>query len=303
LLLPRMPVSITSLLAARLDISEERAQSLLQTLLQELRRRAETDGVRLPELGTFRAEDDTLTFEPSPSLRRRVNEEYEGLGTEEVSPTTTAEPPPLGGSDEGTVEETPDEEPVPAPEAADEKEPAPEPAGSPEAQPAAEGSAVDSFTVISLLLAFLFVLGAGWLMLDRTDVFSPTPSDRPPVASEQSPTNQEAGVPTDTGTSPTADTGAVGPTDDEQANQTTAATTARAWTIVVASRTSRTAAEATANEYTSRFDSVEIVPGTIDDQTWYRVSVGRYPSEAAAERVLNDRAADLPSGAWIHRLR
>ena len=302
-----MPVSITSLLADRLDISEERAQSLLQTLLQELRRRAETDGVRLPELGTFRVEDDTLTFEPSPSLRRRVNQEYEGLSTEETSPTTAAEPPPLGSpeqaSDERTAEETPDEDPVPAAEGADEEEPAPQPAGSPEPQPAAEESAADSFTVISLLLAFLFVLGAGWLVLDRTDFFSPTPSDRPPVASEQSPSNQEAGVPTDTGTSPTADTGAVGPTDDEQANQTTAATTARAWTIVVASRTSRSAAEATANEYTSRFDSVEIVPGTIDDQTWYRVSVGRYASEAAAERVLNERAADLPSGAWIHRLR
>lgn len=297
-----MPVSITSLLADRLDISEERAQSLLQTLLQELRRRAETDGVRLPELGTFRVEDDTLTFEPSPSLRRRVNERYEGLSAEEAL-TTATEPSPLGGpeevSDEGTAEEPPDEESPP--EAADE-EPEPEPAGSPEPQPAAEGSAMDSFTVVSLLLAFLFVLGAGWLVLDRTDFFSPSPSDRPPVASEQSPSNQEAGVPTDTGTSPAADTGAVGPTDDET-NQTTTATTPRPWTIVVASRTSRTAAEATANEYTSRFDSVEIVPGTIDDQTWYRVSVGRYASEAAAERVLNDQAADLPSGAWIHRLR
>lgn len=80
-----MPSSIDAPVAERLDISEERARTLLRTLVKELRDRARTEGVRLPELGTFQEEHGALRFSPSPSLRRLVNRQYEGLETEDLS--------------------------------------------------------------------------------------------------------------------------------------------------------------------------------------------------------------------------
>ncbi len=284
-----MPVSITPLLADRLDISEERAQSLLETMIRELRRRAESDSVRLPELGTFREEDGTLTFEPSSSLRRLVNHQYEGLSAEDFSVPESTEAPSLA-----TSEPTPEEETSEAAPAA-------------KAEPASRGTTVDSFTLISLVLAFLFVLGVGWFVLDRTDVLSPGPSDSPPVASEQAPDESAPGAASDTVASDTAsnqppDTASVKSTGT-QVDQDTTASTSRNWVIVVASRSSRTAAAATADEYESRFDSVEVIAGTANDRTWYRVAVGRYASAEAAKRALNEQASKLPPGAWLHHLR
>ena len=152
------------------------------------------------------------------------------------------------------------------------------------------------------MLALLFVLGAGWFVLDRTNVFSPAPSDTPPVASEEPPANQSDETTPDTATTVPADTGAVGSTN-EAPDDEAAASTDRNWTIVVASRSSQTEAEAAAEQYAIRFDSVEVIPGTVNDRTWYRVAVGRYATETAAERALNDQSASLPSDAWIHNLR
>ena len=77
-----MPAPIHSLLADRLDLTEQQAEQLLEALLQEVQKRARNEGVRLPDLGTFRSEDGQLTFEPSPSLSRAVNEEFEGMDPE-----------------------------------------------------------------------------------------------------------------------------------------------------------------------------------------------------------------------------
>lgn len=279
-----MPVSITPLLADRLDISEERAQSLLETMIRELRRRAESDSVRLPELGTFREEDGTLTFEPSSSLRRLVNHQYEGLSAEDFSVPESTEAPSLA-----TSEPTPEEETSEAAPAA-------------KAEPASRGTTVDSFTLISLVLAFLFVLGVGWFVLDRTDVLSPGPSDSPPVASEQAPDESASGAASDTAGVQPSDTASVKSTGT-QVDQDTTASTSRNWVIVVASRSSRAAADAAADEYESRFDSVEVIAGTANDRTWYRVAVGRYASAEAAKRALNEQASKLPPGAWLHHLR
>lgn len=281
-----MPVSITPLLANRLDISEERAQSLMETMLRELRRRAELDSVRLPELGTFREEDGTLTFEPSSSLRRLVNHQYEGLSAEDFSVPESAEAPSLATSEPASEEEMSEAAAVPAAEP----------------EPASRGSTVDSFTLISLVLAFLFVLGVGWFVLDRTDVLSPGPSDSPPVASEQAPDESAPGAASDTAGSQPPDTASVKSTGT-QADQDTTASTPRNWIIVVASRSSRAAADAAADEYKSRFDSVEVIAGTANDRTWYRVAVGRYASAEAAKRTLNEQASKLPPGAWLHHLR
>jgi hypothetical protein len=81
-----MTAPIHSLLADELDISEAKAQKLLSAMLREVRKRAHTEeGVRLPDLGKFHAQEGRLTFEPSESLARAVNHRFEGLESEDLS--------------------------------------------------------------------------------------------------------------------------------------------------------------------------------------------------------------------------
>jgi len=271
-----MPASITPLLAERLDVSEERARSLLRTLLQELRRRAEADGVQLPELGTFREQDGTLTFEPSPSLRRHVNQPYEGLSAEVVpppSPETEEAPPPPPGA----PPESPHAEPVPPDASGEERRPA------------------RSFIGAGLLV--LLLAGAGWFVATQTGLFAEGP-DRPAPSSSESPvaTAPSAG-PTDTARAAST------PPDSAQSPARDSTYAPNSWAIVVASRSAREAAEQTAQAYQSRFDSVAVVRGTVDGTTWYRVAIGWYDSEPDAEEALATHADALPSGAWTHQLR
>ena len=295
-----MPVSIAPLLADRLDISEERARSLLQTMLQELRRRAESEGVRLPELGIFREEGDTLTFVPSPSLRRRVNLQYEGLTTEELS--APSEPPSLAVSELDVEEPSgdgPDDVPTPTPvEVGDDARSEQEPVPSSEPPPSSQGRTIDSFSIIGLVLAFLFLLGAGWFVLDRTNVLAPGPDPGSDLTAEQTSPPPDTGSPSDTASSERPE-----PDAEETSDSDVTAPPVKDWGIVVASRSSRATAEAMAEQYRTLFDSVAVVEGTVNDQTWYRVAIGWYASEAAAERALDEHASALPSRAWTHRLR
>lgn len=80
-----MSTSIPSLLADKLDTSDEQAQKLLIAMLREVKKRARREGVRLPELGTFREANGQITFEPSPSLARAVNHRFEGLESEDLA--------------------------------------------------------------------------------------------------------------------------------------------------------------------------------------------------------------------------
>lgn len=316
-----MSTSIIPLLAERLDISEDQARSLLDTMVEELRQRAESDGVQLSGLGTFQKEGGTLTFQPSPTLRQRVNRPYEGLTAESLSPSPAGEtkdsparsaPGPTDPPDSTEPEPPPFLTPKSAPEE-DPNEEAMDSESSP--TPAAEGEesstqdrrtahtdgrSPDSFTIISLVLTVIFLLGVGWFVLDRTNLWNPDQDSPPTTATEDPPA--QAGETTapdsDTGAQSDApsDSGAEPPTDQEEPS------TARDWTIVVASRSSRSVAQEVADAYASRFDSVTVVPGTVDNTTWYRVTIGRYASEANAERVLDDRADALPSDAWTHNL-
>lgn len=294
-----MPAQITPLLAERLDISEERARSLLQTMVKELRRRAESDTVRLPDLGTFREEDGRLTFEPSPSLQRRVNRQYEGLSAENLTPLATPpEAPPLSvpESAEEPPADRPEDEPIPTLDTADEGDASEtDAAPPPEREPSGRTRALDSFSIITMVLAFIALVGVGWFVLDQTNVWSPRPSPSPNVA--QAPASPDTADSQQT-TRPPADS-----INEPTKPDTATASPTRNWGIVVASRSSRAAAEAAADEYRSRFDSVEVIPGTVNDRTWYRVAIGWYDSEAAAERALAEQASALPSGAWTHRLR
>lgn len=79
-----MSDSILSLLADELDVPPKQAKKLLIAMLREVKKRAHREGVRLPDLGTFREANGQITFEPSPSLARAVNSRFEGLQSEDL---------------------------------------------------------------------------------------------------------------------------------------------------------------------------------------------------------------------------
>ncbi|MEF8816435.1 MAG: SPOR domain-containing protein [Salinibacter sp.] len=298
--------SIPPLLAERLDISEERARSLLDTMVEELRERAETDGVQLSGLGTFREEDGRLTFQPSPTLRRRVNRPYEGLSAESLSPS--AAPEEADSDAESADSETPPfltrkssaEEEDAAPDESGDPEPPSDDQDRPPTRPDADERSVDSFALISLILAGLFLLGAGWFVVNQTSLWGPTENATPSTTAETPPDPTAGSAPADSvpGSQPESSPSAT----KDSATDSEPTPAVRDWTIVVASSSSRSAAQEAADTYGSRFDSVTVVPGTVDNTTWYRVTIGRYTSETDAERVLDDRADALPSDAWTHQL-
>jgi len=275
-----MPRSIIPLLAERLDISEEQVRPLLTTMVEELRQRAASDGVQLSGLGTFREEDGTLTFQPSPTLQRRVNRPYEGLSAESLSPASEAT------SDASTAQDLSEDAAEPDHD---------EDLGQdrPPAQSDSKSRAPDSFTIISLVLVALFLAGAGWFVVTQTNVWGPAQRSSPPTATE---------TPSDQGDPPPPVDSTVDSQPDRPSPPEDEASDVRDWTIVVASSSSRGGAQETADQYASQFDSVAVVSGTVDNTTWYRVTIGRYASESAAERVLSERTDALPSDAWTHRL-
>ena len=280
-----MPNSIIPLLAERLDIPEDQVRPLLNTMVQELRQRAASDGVQLSGLGTFQEDGGTLTFSPSPALQRRVNRPYEGLSAESLSPAPEADP-------DASPAQDPSEEaaPSPAPDASQDEDLAQD---RPPAQPNADTGSPDSFTIISGVLAVLFLAGAGWFVVDQTNLLSPPQNSPSPTAAE---TPADGSGPSSTADSaPDSQPEAPPPSEDE-------ASDARDWTIVVASSSSRGGAQEAADQYASQFDSVAVVSGTVDNTTWYRVTIGRYASESTAERVLTERTDALPPDAWTHRL-
>lgn len=279
-----MPKSIIPLLAERLDIPEDQARPLLNTMVEELRQRAKSDGVQLSGLGTFREDGGALTFHPSPALQRRVNRPYEGLSAESLSPAPDAEP-------EAPPAQDPSEETESGASEADQESPPAQ--DRPPAQPDADTRSPDSFTIISVVLSVLLLAGTGWFVVNQTSLLGPTQTSPPPTATE-TPSDQ-------TGAPSTADS-APDPQSEDPPAREDETPDVRDWTIVVASSSSRGGAQQTANQYASQFDSVAVVSGTVDNTTWYRVTIGRYASESTAERVLSERGDALPPDAWTHRL-
>jgi hypothetical protein len=382
------PESITPLLAERLDISTDRAETLLQSMLQELKSRAASEGVHLSELGTFEEEDGTLTFIPDPSLRRRVNHQFEGLSPEDLAAPSSARPeaeappslrepssgeavtePPSNKTDDESIptinpiEEDEDTEPTassdePAPEP---ERPSVQPEGTTEHEDSTERSIptldpiddedegdepdmsppdeshepeeaekeppeeteeeestgpIGTFPVVSSLLLFVILLGVGWFVLTETNLWS---SSQPSYETSETETTQSADP---EGPSQSADPGLTddAPDDDpperyagvrpgDQPGETSgpaADAGTGTWTVVVASLSSRTEAEAMATDYRDHFPTVEVTPTTVSngnqDRTLYRVTVGRYDSEVAAERTRRENGSMMPSDAWIHEL-
>lgn len=388
-----MDDSIIPLLAERLDVSESRARSLLNGMLEELRHHAAADGVHLSGLGTFEKEDGTLTFVPSAALRRHVNQQFEGLSPEVLGgdepDEVEAELPPslrdvsgetatsalvaraVPSGVERPVEDLPSSldhrsiqaiEPVEAEEEADEPEsrpsdasadafdwtteeppssdrsgdeaePAPEadpgPADEPRDAPSTDDATEEPETASPIgggrmpgavpllggLVLILLLAGAGWFLFSQTSLRSSgpeaTPSGASGTESTQASANRTATDTTGEGRSDQPSQRSAGATStNADSVRSASASEAVRWTIVVASRASRAAAQEVAEEYERRAQSeddgvgtVEVVSGTVNGQTWYRVTIGRYDAEAAAQQALKTHDRLFPAEAWILRLQ
>jgi hypothetical protein len=112
-----------------------------------------------------------------------------------------------------------------------------------------------------------------------------------------------------TGTSATGQPSSDEPSSDESSPPPARGLTPSAggWTIIVASRTQRDAAESLVEKYRTAFADqtlpVGILTGTVDGQTRYRVGVGQFDARRDAQRLLDEAGAKLPQGAWPLRLQ
>ncbi|WP_456427942.1 SPOR domain-containing protein [Rhodocaloribacter sp.] len=74
------------------------------------------------------------------------------------------------------------------------------------------------------------------------------------------------------------------------------------WTVIVASETSREAAEAAAQPYLDLDLPVDVLRGVSKGVTRYRVGVGQFAGQAEAEAAIRRLSDRLPPGAWPLRI-
>jgi hypothetical protein len=237
------------------------------------------------------ADEDDLSLDDIPS--------------ETETDASTADP------DEGTVsDEGPEKELEPS---SSTSSPAPSESSS-------EGGSPLPRVLVTLLV--LVLLGGGaWYILGQRGLVPPPGQTLSELTGPSAPNQaaasaeQQAAGPSGTaaaGTSeqdaPSSSEVSEGASDDSSAASPGAAAatgiepTAGGWTIVVASRADRAAATSLVDTYQQRFQNprqpVDVVQGTVDNTTRYRVGVGQFSSRDAADAFLNDNSDALPDGAW-----
>lgn len=169
----------------------------------------------------------------------------------------------------------------------------------------------DSFNIIAGLLLVLLVVAFGWFVFTQTGLLSSSPgSGSEPMATNgeqettQTPTEADAEPSSPEQQQPARFRG-VPPEGESDSDE--ASPPAGGWTVVVASTSDRASADAIAGEYRDRFGdaslSVNVRPGTVDNQTRYRVTVGQFRSRETALNAVDNYAAELPSDAWTLQLR
>jgi hypothetical protein len=225
--------------------------------------------------------------------------------------TPSAEEPAAPQAEEEAAPAEPDEVPALSEDWTDEldedsAEPATEPsppADAPEPESSDEpttGQLVGLAASIVLLVGLIwFVLGTQGIIPGPGALFQGAPSPTPPS--------------TDTvATSPSSDTAAAAPEtapDTAAIEPDTVAPTPPSidratggWTIVVASRTRPGQAEAVLSTYRQRFQGeglpVDILTGEANGQLRYRVAVGQYATQEAAQSALQQLQGRVPSDAW-----
>jgi len=150
-------------------------------------------------------------------------------------------------------------------------------------------SSVFAWIVVLIILA---VLGAGlWYYFQTANGDGASGQSAAPATGAAAPESQQQQSPSS-------------PSESLPAYQPPAGLNAQegGWTLVVASETSRQAAETTLRRYAEWFKrtdlSLGIVEGTVEGTTRYRVGVGQFDSQSEMQSALSRLQDRLPTGTW-----
>lgn len=273
---------------------------------------------------------DTSSFEEADSTYEDLGEIWNEASPSEDAEKATVEPPPSQAESPTTQAEA-----APSPSS-------PEPSSPPprDSEPS-EGSSLTSPILIAPLV--LLFLGGGWYMLGQRGVLPPPSptvagvtgqlqeqvqrvplfqkSASPPSDGLQEETNPASDIVSDREEEPA-------PTDEDQESSELSSEeddsspsgdtsrdpalseidpSAGGWTIVVASRTDRAAADSLVASFRDRFENrslpIDIVVGKAENTTRYRVAIGQYRTQSDVLQALDEHGEVLPEGAWPLNLR
>jgi hypothetical protein len=220
--------------------------------------------------------------------------------------------------------DAPAADPDPAPPSDADLEAEAEATSSSESPPAPSTSSAEGGSALPRVLVTLLVLvllgGGAWYILGQRGMVPPpgqalsqltgSPAPNQTTSSEE----QRAAGPSGASATGTSEQDASSSSEAREGASTASAAptgggaatgiepAAGGWTIVVASRADRAAATSLVDTYQQRFQNpeqpVDVVQGTVDNTTRYRVGVGQFSSRGAADAFLKDNSAALPDGAW-----
>ena len=170
-------------------------------------------------------------------------------------------------------------------------------------RPAIDRTRKTTWPWILVLLIFILSAGGLWYVLQPTPQ---TDSPSPPVAQEEQPAtppaeNGSESAPDPTSPSANEATGSPGAPAYEAPDPLDPS--AGGWTIVLASETSREAAQATLRSYAEKLRGEDLAFGIMQDEvegtTRFRVGAGQFASADEARAAMNRLTDSLPEGAWL----
>lgn len=259
------------------------------------------------------APEDT---EDQPAAAASAEEPDEPAEAEEPVAADADEPEPEEMLDEDWTEEVASEElDVPTPVRKSRSDRTPEPASW------RENTALQAAI---LFVVALLVVGGGWYLLSQPGLFTGGSSPEPPATTAEGPaaSGNEARPPGEiiAGDNESSEEGAESKTASAETTATEPESgsaqpiapagidrSAGGWTIVVASRAERAPADDLVSTYRERFSAenlpVDLLTGTANGQTRYRVGVGQFANRDAALETIQRYSDRLPEGAWTLRIR
>lgn len=162
--------------------------------------------------------------------------------------------------------------------------------------------------LIGLVASIVLLIGLVWFVLS-SGLFpgsgsqpepapASTPADTAVTATAADTARPSPGASSDTARGETAPSSPTPPTIDRATG---------GWAIVVASRTRPAQAKAVLSTYRQRFQSegipVDILTGESNGQLRYRVAIGQYPSQEAAQTALQQLQGRVPDDAWTLQIQ
>ncbi len=258
------------------------------------------------------------------------DEELDSSPSYDAEPSSSVEPSSSAATDSFSFEEEQPNRDATATSAAPADSPS-EDRPEPSPDRADEKSSSSAPRIFVSLLVLLLLGGGAWYILGQRGLV-PTPRT---TFAQLSTTVQSltAGAPSSSTESPPPDTDTTASTDasaeestsqsgDASAQSTDSSSSSNAqsaasadsidpsaggWSIVVASRAESDAAESLAQTYRDRFVNrdvpVDVIEGTVNNSTRYRVGIGQFDSQSDAQSFLKNFDSKLPDGAWSLNLQ